>query len=322
MLTKEMYKLGHQGESGLYPGINEGHVVWTVVDHGPTDSESDDTAELFLMDIETMIARSITDSPSDKIALAYEASHPYWLDQRMRLGQFGNPIYSLDEQGAEIRIDTQTEGEGPTDFSVAENIIAYVTGNGRIGVIDRINNTQRLLPVPSEIYYRQYPKLNNTLLYYSDNRDYPNGDPKSMRCWNSLYQYDLAADKETVIHKDKDGKDYLIEDVWGDWLLFSYYAEGHSGTDDPQFQYCGMSAADGDLYLRYLPTGEEWNITNHPGNQHRASMWGPLVIWHDTRNNLIPTYGFGELYGLDLCQHPELKDRFAECATRKKQPVR
>jgi hypothetical protein len=316
MLTREMYKLGHQGENDLDPQINEGHVIWAAVDYGPTDSESDDTAELFLIDIETMTARRITDSPSYKFGLAYEASHPYWLDLRMRLGQFGNPIYSLDDHDSEIRIDTETEGEGPTAFSVSGNILAYVTGNGVIGIIDRTNNTQRLLPVPSNVYYRPNSTLLNNLLYYSDNRDYPDGDPTSTTCWTSLYQYNITNDTETVIHQNIDGKDYLIEDAWGDWLLFSYYAEGHSGTDDPQFQYCGMSAADGDLFLRYMPTGEEWNITNHVGNQRKASMWGPLVVWHDTRNNLTPTYGFGELYGLDLCQHPELKDRFEECAER------
>lgn len=314
--TKEVFKLAHQFNSDLYPVINDGYVAWAITDYGETDSENDDTSTIYTLNVETMEKKLITDSATYKFGLKYSYPYVYWLDGRQRIGQFGNPIYSVDDNGDEVRVDTQTTGEGASHISVSDNTVVYITGTGLIGVVDRTNNTQRLLSVPSDVYYRQNKVLKDSLYYYSDNRDEPNGNPEDTRCYQSIYKYDLEKNKETVIKQNTEGKDYLIEDVWGEWLLYSYYNEDNYGTEDTSLKYCGLNAADGDLFLKYLPTGEEWNITNHLGNQHRASMWGPLVVWHDTRENLKPTYGFGEFYGLDLCMHPELKSRFTECAER------
>jgi|GEM_PF-5899621 len=314
--TKEVIKLAHQFNSDLYPVINDGYVAWAEENPNASDADSENKSRIFTLNVETMEKKLISNSSSDKLGLEYEFPYVYWLDKRQKLGQFGHPIYSVDDEGNEIRIDTQTTGEGAADFSVSENIIAYVTGTGQMGVIDRENITQRLLDVPSKVYYRTYPELYNGMLYYQDNRDEPSGNPESTRCYQSIYKYDLENDKETVIKQNTEGKDFRMEDAWGDWLLYSYYNETNYGTEDPSLKYCALNAADGDLFLKYLPTGEEWNITNHLGNQHRASMWGPLVVWHDTREDLDPIYGFGEFYGLDLCMHPELKTRFTECVER------
>jgi hypothetical protein len=310
-----VYKIGDQHKLGADPLINDSHVIWAEVDTKGTTSTSDDDADLFLLDIETMQIRQITTSRTQKHEFAYEHPHPYWLDHRNRIGRDGNPLYSLDAEGNEIRVDNMITGEGIADYRVFGDTIAYVTGDSHIGVIDRANSTWRILPVTSDVFYRYWPELWGNLLFYSDGRERPEGQSYA-ECWLSLYQYNLETNEETVIHKNTDSKDYMIEDAWEDWVLFSYYAEGHSSSDNPDWQYCASANADGDLFVRYLPTGEEWNITNHIGNQHYASMWGAHVVWLDTRENLNPTYGSGNFYGVDLCKHSELKSRFAECAER------
>jgi hypothetical protein len=315
-ISKVAYKISSQNDHGLYPSIRDGVVIWTDVDRGQSEGSEDNTSNINLFLLSSLISKRVTGSATDKHALRYFDPYPYWIDSRDRLSMFGQALFSLDDQGNELRMDTPGISKGAADFSVFGNRIAYCNGSGYMGIIDREKGEEYFLDIPSEVYYRPKPKLWGNKLFYVDNRTVPNGGAVSTECRMSLYQYDLSTNEETLIHLNTDAKDYLIEDVWENWLLFSYYAEDNYVNPSPSLKYCGMLAADGDLFLRYLPTGEEWNITNHYGSQHAASMWGPIVVWHDTRDDVTPTYGYGELYGTDLCKHPELKNRFAECATR------
>ncbi len=112
----------------------------------------------------------------------------------------------------------------------------------------------------------------------------------------------------------------LFYDVWEDWIVYGDYDPERSPDTRSTCGYNNQAAAE--IILRYLPTGEEWNLSKKAGEQLDARMWGPLVVWADYP---WKEYDDGSSYispiqdvnGIDLCMHPELKDRFPECAGRK-----
>ena len=104
-----------------------------------------------------------------------------------------------------------------------------------------------------------------------------------------------------------DGADRYVDDVWEDWMVYSDYSEAtgpYEGNETCRYFY-----GNGDVILRYLPTGEEWNLTNMAGDQSRSDIWDHLVVWRDERADLARE----DMYGRDLCLHPELSTRFPSC---------
>lgn len=317
MRTREAFKICHQstGECGGLPNIRDGFMIWRRLIERISDDST--VSQINRVDLATMTNEELTDSYSAKESLRLWGSRPFWLDSRVRLGRWGYGIFTLNEAGEEVRVDQVSGREGAYEFNILNNRIVLPTFYGPIGILDLDTQTHHFLDVPTTVCRHNKPKMSGSRVYYSDNRNEPSGNARSNCCWFSLYQYDLETDTETVIRDNTDGKDYLFEDVWEDWLLYSYYNEdNYVNPSRPEWKYCGLNGAAGDLYLRYLPTGEEWNLTNQIGNQKLARMWGPLVIWIDTRNNLRPIFSGAHLYGLNLCKHPDLKDRFPQCAER------
>jgi beta propeller repeat protein len=47
----------------------------------------------------------------------------------------------------------------------------------------------------------------------------------------------------------------------------------------------------GDIYGRYIPTGQEFPICVSSGSQHKPAIHGRIVVWQDTRNSNDDIYG-------------------------------
>ena len=139
-------------------------------------------------------------------------------------------------------------------------------------------------------------------LRYAENTD----------CGYSILKYDLETGEETIFKQSTGLDDWLVWDIWEDWLVYTDYSKGGGVIEEAD--KCRYVGADGDLILHYLPTGEEWNLTDIEKPQEQAAMWGPLIVWKDSRHAERPPWNISNVFGVDLCMHPELKSRFEACA--------
>ncbi len=294
---------------GLYPGINQ-NCVSSSRAYWPLDGEN---AYRFFVDLDlsTLQTQTITEPTSTSAMMHTKYSDGYYYWKRCNNGSC--QLMSLDDQGEEVRLDNLSGPNGVFYYSTYEDKVVYWGQTHGIVQIDRTAGTENYL-VEFQAQAGMNPYLVGDKLYWSDNRRSTVSIADG--CGFSVFEYDLTTQEERILVETEDGSnDRIVEDVWEDWLVYSTYFPGSNG----QSEYgCMNDHGDSNLMLMYLPTGETWTISDEPGREWQAHMWGHLIVWsssYDTseQNNVQ----YKDLHGIDLCMHPELKDRFPECAGRK-----
>lgn len=189
--------------------------------------------------------------------------------------------------------------------SIDQNRVALMLSMTRLNLIDMASNSETTIVDGGPT--RTTPVLTGDNLFWSDLS--LSTDPAGNCGW-SLFQYNLKTKEKTVLKATTGFNDYYATGAWGDWLLYQDTNEGGGDAGDP---YCYMAGADSDVYLRYIPTGEEWNLSHHSGAQWAAMMDDHLVVWIDGREKTGARLLNRDIYGVDLCLHPQLKERFESC---------
>ncbi len=300
--------LAYKGGGGLYPGINQGKAVFS---RASLDGETT-YSHVLSLDLATLTLRDITEpTPSTAAMMRTQYSNGYYYWKNCNNG-FCH-LMSLDAEGQVVRLDTLSGYNGVFYYSTYEDKVVYWGQTHGIVQIDRTAGTESYL-VEFQAQAGMNPYLVGDKLYWSDNRYSTVSIADG--CGFSVFEYDLTTQEERVLVRTEDGSDdQIVEDVWEDWLVYGTY---FAGSDGLGAQGCRNNHGDSDLMLMYLPTGETWKISDEPGREWQAHMWGHLVIWSSSYD---PSGGnnveYEDLHGIDLCMHPELKDRFPECAGRK-----
>ncbi len=290
----------------IYGGLRDNIFVWKETEE-QTPELTQYWGTLWKSSLNHIERTLISDSRTAKFNQDIYGDKIFWIAQKRPEDDYTGHLYSLDGAGKEIQIDQSASGVSL--FTVSEKYIVWVNGLKELIRFAISDGTETVLasfnyPVGTMAQWEKD-------FYISDLNNSP--DPGSF-CGVSIYKYDLDTSEVTPFKLNEGYIDYFVDDVWEDWLLFTTCNEG--GVGDDSQDTCCLKQGLGDVYLRYLPTGEEWNLSNSFGDQVLARMWGPLVVWRDGRNR---ESGHGNaLYGIDLCKHPELKSRFSECQARKK----
>ena len=190
--------------------------------------------------------------------------------------------------------------------SVNQNRVALMVSMTQLNLIDMANNSEATIVDGGRM--KTTPVLTGDYLFWSDLS--LSTDPAGSCGW-SIFQYNLKTKEKITLKASTGMNDYYALSAWKDWLLYQDTNEGAGPEGDEQ--YCYSSGADSDVYLRYIPTGEEWNLSHHTGAQWAAMMDDHLVVWIDGREKTGARLLNRDIYGVDLCMHPQLKDRFESC---------
>jgi hypothetical protein len=215
-------------------------------------------------------------------------------------------LYTLDVNEVEKRVDTL--GTNVLSFVGDNSIIVYQDGFYSLIYIDLENNIEKILTAQQNTIFGA--SIWGATSYVSDYSGF--------LCGASIWKYDLTTGLKSSAKQSVGMHDYLIQDIWQDWLVYLNCDEG-GGTGDRT--YCCFNGGTADVYIMYIPTGETWNISNNQYGQWWARIWDHLVVWRDSRNpeiNEQHIYMRDDLYGIDLCLHPELKTRFPSCLNAEK----
>ena len=289
----------------MYPGIWPGKAV-SRVSH-PSDPDGTGYAGINYYDLQSFKIQKIAATKGNKHQFELAENYTYWIgDGGIHYGPM--ELYSFNDSGHEVRLNHYQLDLGVTTYDAHGNLAAYASDGGSIYVINRETNEEYSVSAPSSFgYLRMWGRK----IFWSDLR----GSTSPGVCGYSIHQFDLDSKAEKVLIDSGGKMDKWLEDVWGDWLLYSDYSEGNGTV--PGQEKCRSAGADADLMLRYLPTGEEWNITQATGRQWEAAIWDHLVVWNDSQWKDGYPVQTRDLHGVDLCQHTELKERFDGCKTRK-----
>ncbi len=288
--------------ASLNGSIRDNHIIWEEIEEW-TEGQTQKRGSLWSSPLDKIQRIQVSDSITAKFTQHIYGDRFYWIGRNRVEDDPTGHVYTLNEQGQEEHLD-QASGSVAT-FTVYDNMLTLLNGANQL---IRLNLDDR-----SETLIHDYAYAVGNLaqwghtLYATDLSNSPN--PFS-HCGVSIITYNLDTLERTPLKQNDGEREYWVEDVWEDWMVFVTCNEG--AADDPN-ETCCESSGMGDIWLRYLPTGEEWNLSDAFGDQVGARMWGPLVIWRDGRNRID---GKGKaLYGIDLCKHAELKSRFSECAS-------
>ena len=194
--------------------------------------------------------------------------------------------------------------------SVNKKRAVFMASTTRVRFVDMTEKTETTLI--DDNFSRTDPILTGDYVFWSDLS--LSKDDAGICGW-SLFQYNLKTKEKTVLKATTGFNDYFASSAWGDWLIYQDTSEGGGDAGDP---YCYMAGADSDVYLRNIPTGEEWNLSHHTGAQWAAMMDDHLVVWLDGRERTGARLMHSDIYGIDLCLHPQLKERFESCKAAKK----
>ena len=228
----------------------------------------------------------------------------YWEAMNRKEQDYARHIYTFNNRGEETRVPYSFNGI--YDFSVYGNNMLLVNSGNRLVKFDLKTKAETFIFVSGWPY--SSPIATADKVYITDLTNSP--DPGT-HCEASINAFDLTTLEKTTIKANIGMTDYSVEDVWKDWMV---YVNCNEGNPDPErYDQCCTGWGHGDVFLYNLKTKEEWNLTNSFGDQISAHIWGPMVVWKDGRHH---ENGEGKaLYGIDLCMHPELKNKFKECAS-------
>ncbi len=309
--SEKTVRLG-DNHSGVYASIRDGQVYWNYVIGAP-DYRQDVYCEMRKTTLDRITSTSVSTTGSYKMRSKTFRNQVYWLDDRLVPGGENYHLYTLDANGQDIRVDQYRNTGLGNYYDVYENRIVYVLPMQDpyfkiiLSTRDGDSFDERVIAELPYSYRVYQVVLRKNKLYWTDRCQA--SDLSASHCGFSIIEYDLNTDVQRVL-LDGNQADKRVNDVWEDWMVYSDWREG-GGSGDTEF--CAGSAKS-DIYLYYIPTGEEWNLSHHEGRQDNASIWKNIVVWRDGREQPDNLFSPPEdLYGVDLCKHPELKTRFPGC---------
>ncbi len=299
-LTKTFILLS---DYSLWPGIGCNQIVWVDYDK---NLAAENNGKLFQSDLSRIEKKSLSQTISYKKSPKITPNRVFWIDNREFGTEYNYNLYTFNEFHEEVKVDSIGNG-GIDRYAVYGNKVAYAMYPDRsLVLVDYDTNIQKLISQDAVADFRVV--MSEKYIFWNSLRYAENTD-----CGYSILKYDLETGEETIFKQSTGLDDWLVWDIWEDWLVYTDYSKG-GGAEG--FERCRYTDADGDLILHYLPTGEEWNLTDEHGPQEQAAMWGPLIVWKDSRHDLSPPWRLSNVFGVDLCMHPELKSRFEACAKR------
>ena len=282
--------------------IRNGRVIWTEKGEPGIDNLVQVTLDRFER---TLLSKG----PTRKFDVELpDDGKVFWRGRLNSEPEGNNQVYSLDISRSETRIDKS--GTAVYIITAENDTLIYLNDYKQLYAIALSSGQEQLLI--SQDSYIVSAKLSNKILYYSD---LSLTTSTQYDCGISIWKYDMESGNKSVIKTAPGNHDYGIEDVWENWMVFDT-------CDEPQPEdkntCCLYGSGNADVYLRYIPTGEEWNLSKQAGDQRLSRIWDHLVIWLDSRKQDNYTYPVNDLYGIDLCKHPQLKDRFPSCLKEKR----
>ena len=293
-LTEKAFLLSPRSENALTVSMNARAVVWEA--HVQQSQDSDE----FIREMDWQMFE-IHDALQENMLVAHPSEingRYFWTASEPDQDVYH--LFTLGSNNLKKRLDNVPSesgiGVGAYDVSADGSYLAYWQWGERIIHVDLETYTETI--IKDRPYLKQNVVVEQDRIYWSDA---DTAEAPSHQCGFSIMEHDLdSGQTRTVV--EANGADKRVEDVWQDWMVYIDYA----GNGDCRI-YTGF--AMGDVVLRYLPTGEEWRITNDEFDQIAARMWNNLIVWIDYRHGL----DVSDLYGIDLCMHPELKSRFPGC---------
>ncbi len=288
----------------LWPGIADNRVVW--LDYDATGEVEEDRDILCQSSLNRITREVLSTSISMKYYPTASGKRTIWKDNRDFNSEYYFNLYSFNDSGEEIKVDSIGD-LGVDRYAVHGNKVAYaVKPYYSLALIDYDTGHERIVSENAVARFRIV--MSDKYIFWNSLRYAQNTD-----CGYSILKYDLETGEETIFKQSTGLDDWLVWDIWEDWLVYTDYSKGGGSVG---FERCRYTDADGDLILHYLPTGEEWNLTDIEKPQEQAAMWGPLIVWKDSRHAERPPWNISNVFGVDLCMHPELKSRFEACAKR------
>jgi len=309
--SQKTVRLG-DNNSAVNPSIRNNLIFWDYL-VGIYNSGQTLYSDIRKTTLDRVTSTTVSTTDSFKMRSKTYEGQVYWLDNRLVPDGENYHLYTLDKNGKDIRVDQYSNTGLGNLYDVYEDKIVYVYPMQdpyyKIILSTRNGDTfdERIVAELPSSYSVLQAVLWETKLYWTDRRQAP--DLNGPTCGYSIVEYDLEENTVKVI-VDGSTSDKWLDDVWNNWMVYTDWREG-GGLGE--YEFC-VGSAKSDVYLRYLPTGEEWNLSHAVGNQLDARIWNNLVIWKDGREDPDFTGNTRkDLYGVDLCKHPELKTRFPGC---------
>ncbi len=301
-LTKTFIILTHYS---IFFDINENRIVW--LDPHQDSTSGTPKKSIFQSSLIYIEKKRISNTSTDKIRPKIAGEKTYWNDYREFGNEYNYNIYTLNNSNEEVKVDS-IGNLGVDRYAVHGNKVAYaVKPYYSLALIDYDKEYEKVISEDAAAKFKIV--MSDKYIFWNSLRYAENTD-----CGYSILKYDLETGEETIFKQSTGLDDWLVWDIWEDWLVYTDYSKGGGVIEEAD--KCRYVGADGDLILHYLPTGEEWNLTDEHGSQEQAAMWGPLIVWKDSRHDVSPPWGVSNVFGVDLCMHPELKSRFEACAKR------
>ncbi len=286
----------------IYFSIRDNRIVW--LDPHQDSTSNSPKKSIFQSFLTYIVKERISNTSTDKIRPKITGDATYWNDYREFGNEYNYNIYTFNDNGEEIKVDSIGD-LGVDRYAVHGNKVAYaVKPYYSLALIDYDTGHERIVSENAVARFRIV--MSDKYIFWNSLRYAQNTD-----CGYSILKYDLETGEETIFKQSTGLDDWLVWDIWEDWLVYTDYSKGGGSVG---FERCRYTDADGDLILHYLPTGEEWNLTDIEKPQEQAAMWGPLIVWKDSRHAERPPWNISNVFGVDLCMHPELKSRFEACA--------
>lgn len=290
----------------LNGAIRDNMMSWEEVEELNEQQDRQLWASLWTSSLTRISRTKLPTSETAKYSQRIYSGKIYWNGVNYKENDNIGHIFTLNENGQEEQVDQSEINIG--SFSVHGKNLIWKNSSNQLIKFDLETKTETLIFDSGWSF--GVPIATEQKVYVSDSSASPHPE---YDCGFSINAYDLTTlEKETV--KANEGlTDYFLDDIWEDWMVYVNCDEGglEKATETAK---CCMARAHGDVFLHQLSTGEEWSLTGTFGEQVAAKMWGPIVVWKDGRNR---ENGEGKaLYGIDLCLHPELKDRFEECKSK------
>jgi len=259
---------------------------------------------IYSVDLSSMQSSLVEDTESNKEELSCLNDSLFWLDNRLNPEIHDKHLYRMVGSGEAERLDLLSE-VSVTDFDVYGDSMLYSIGYSARVLKNLETGTETMLTdTPQETFF---PRVSNK---YATWYDVSKGTNPYTGCGRSLVLYDREKEKAGYFRESSGTDDHVALDLWENWML---YYECHGAY--PDSAYCCDDIADGDIYIYHFPTQKSWKLTDSPGARHLAKMYDHLIVWADGRYNPNDRTMAFDLFGIDLCLHPELKDYFESCSS-------
>jgi|GEM_PF-1986075 len=290
----------------LESGIGSTRAFYTKMDHYIVENDYVviPANYIYSIDLNTMQSSLAEDTESNKETLSCLNDDLFWLDNRLSPETYDKHLYRMVGNGESERLDLLSEVSSiQYDISPSGDAVLYSIGSASIALKDLEDDTEKVLTEKLEEVYK--PKISQKYATWYDLSKRTN---KYTGCGKSLVLYDRESEQAEYFKESSGIDDHFALDLWGDWML--YYECHGAYPDNP---YCCDDIADGDIYIYHFPTKKSWKLTDSPGARNQAQMYDHLIVWADGRYNPNNRPATHDIFGIDLCLHPELKDYFESC---------